>query len=289
MYRAKAQGPARHAVFDQAMHDRALHLLRLESDLRRAVESIHSEVSGFLLHYQPIVELETGTIAGFEALIRWQHPERGMVSPGEFIPMAEDTGLIISISEWVFRESCSQLRKWQQQFGLDLPLFMSINLSAKQLSEPNLVEDIQSTLRGFQLDPTTVKLEITESAIMDNAEAAIGVLKQLKALGTRLSIDDFGTGYSSLSYLQRFPVDTLKIDRSFVSQMESSEESANLVWTIIALARNLHLDVTAEGVETKEQLEQLRMLTCEYGQGYFFSRPVDSEAAATLLQQTPRW
>ncbi|MDF2440975.1 MAG: hypothetical protein JWN98_1959 [Abditibacteriota bacterium] len=289
MYRAKAQGPAHHALFDQAMHDHALHLLRLESDLRRAVESIYNNAPEFLLNYQPIVALESGTIAGFEALIRWRHPERGLVSPGEFIPLAEDTGLIVPISEWVFRASCAQLRQWQLQFGVELPLFMSINLSTKQLSEPNLVEDIRSTLQEFQIDPARIKLEITESAIMENAEAAIDVLKQLKGLGARLSIDDFGTGYSSLSYLQRFPVDTLKVDRSFVSQMENSEESAKLVWTIIALARNLHLDVTAEGVETEEQLEQLRMLTCEYGQGYFFSRPLDNEAAAALLLQKPQW
>jgi diguanylate cyclase (GGDEF)-like protein/PAS domain S-box-containing protein len=289
MYRAKAQGPSRSAVFDQAMHEQVLNLLQLESALRRAVDTIDAGSPEFSLFYQPIVALGEGHIAGFEALIRWHHPERGLVSPAEFIPLAEDTGLIVPMSRWILREACSQLHIWHQQFNERPPIFMSVNLSAKQLAEPNLIEEVSQTLGEFEIDPATLKLEITESAIMDNVDAATIVLKKLEALGLHLSIDDFGTGYSSLSYLHKFPLDTLKIDRSFVSRMEESEDSLQLVWAIVALARNLRMEVTAEGLETNGQLDHLRMLTCDYGQGYFFSKPVDRELATALLEKAPHW
>jgi diguanylate cyclase (GGDEF)-like protein/PAS domain S-box-containing protein len=289
MYRAKSKGPAQHEVFDQEMHSRALTLLQIENELRQAIDLLRQGQSQFCMVYQPIVSLETGFVHGFEALVRWIHPERGFVAPSEFIPLAEDTRLILPLSEWVLREACCQLHAWQQQFQSPEPLFMSVNLSVKELAEANLVERVQSLLTEIGLNPKDVKLEITESAIMDNAEAASAKLNQLKALGIRLSMDDFGTGYSSLSYLHRFPLDTLKIDRSFISRIGPSGENSELVWTIIALARNLGLDIVAEGVETAAQVEQLRTLVCDYGQGYFFAKPLECDAATALLEQMPRW
>jgi EAL domain-containing protein (putative c-di-GMP-specific phosphodiesterase class I) len=242
------------------------------------------------------VSLETGRIAGFESLVRWQHPEKGLIPPGEFISVAEETGLIIPLDRWVLREACRQIRAWQMRFQprpsnegvlsprhTDPPLTISVNLSSKQFSQPDLVAQVEQTLREMELDPRSLKLEITESVIMNNTESAAAVLLQLKALGIQLSIDDFGTGYSSLSYLHRFPLDTLKIDRSFVSRIGPDGEHSEIVRAIITLARNLNMDVIAEGVETAEQSEQLRMLTCDYGQGYFFAKPLDSEAAAALI------
>jgi diguanylate cyclase (GGDEF)-like protein/PAS domain S-box-containing protein len=288
MYRAKSKGPGHYEVFDRAMHDRALALLQLENELRLAIDLLRQGQAQFRLVFQPIVSLEDGHIAGFEALIRWHHPERGFISPGEFIPLAEDTRLILPLSEWVLRESCCQLRSWQSQFPSQ-QLFMSVNLSVKELSEDNLVERVKTLLADIALDPTCLKLEITESAIMENADAATAKLAQLKELGIRLSMDDFGTGYSSLSYLHRFPLDTLKIDRSFISRIGPDGENSELVWTIIALARNLGMDVVAEGVETSGQLEQLRTLVCDYGQGYFFSKGLERDDATALLEKMPKW
>ena len=284
MYRAKGQGKARHEVFDQAMHARAVRLLQLETDLRRAVE--HGQ---FQVYYQPIVSLSTGRIAGFEALVRWQHPERGLVSPAEFIPVAEETRLINPIGQWVLGEACRQTRAWQQRFPASPPLSISVNLSIKQFTQPDLIEQIETILQTTGLDARHLKLEITESLIMETAESATEMLWRLKDLGVQLSIDDFGTGYSSLSYLHRFPIDALKIDRSFVSRMNSEDKNSEIVRTIIALARNLGLGVIAEGVETAEQLAQLRLLECEHGQGYLFSKPVDGEAAAGLITAEPQW
>jgi diguanylate cyclase (GGDEF)-like protein/PAS domain S-box-containing protein len=281
MYRAKALGKSRYVVFDQAMHTRAVTLLQLENDLRRAIER-----QQFQIHYQPIVSLKSGILTGFEALVRWQHPDCGLISPVEFIPLAEETGLIIPIGAWVLREACRQMRIWQELFPTHSPLTMSVNLSAKQFSQPDLIGQIVKILQETQLDARSLKLEITESVILENAELTAQMLEKLQALGIRLSIDDFGTGYSSLSYLHRLPINTLKIDRCFIENVDVDLEKLELVRTILTLAWNLGMDVIAEGVETTGQLAQLRGLECESGQGYFFSRPVDSQTAAGLIAKS---
>jgi len=280
MYRAKENGKARYELFDLGMHARAVSRLKLESDLRQAVEQ-----NEFCVHYQPIVALDSERLAGFEALVRWNHPERGLVHPAEFVPAAEETGLIVPIGLWVLEEACATLHKWQQQSPCHRSLTLSVNLSARQLSQLDLVDQVKQTLERTKLDPRCLKLEITESVVMENAEAATNMFKQLRTLGVQLSIDDFGTGYSSLSYLHRFPVNYLKIDRSFVSRMTETNDNAEIVRTIVTLARNLGLEVIAEGVETLEQKEQLRALGCEYGQGYFFARPVAADKVLPLLEE----
>ncbi|MBV8882539.1 MAG: EAL domain-containing protein [Chroococcidiopsidaceae cyanobacterium CP_BM_RX_35] len=278
MYKAKMRGKARHEVFDITMHSSAIARLQVETDLRRAIER-----QEFRLHYQPIVSLDSGTINGFEALVRWQHPERGLVSPAEFIPMAEETGLIVPLGWWVIHEACHQMHVWQAQFLSDAPLSISINISGRQFSQLDLSDRIEQILQEFSLDPRTLKLELTESAIVENVESANLMLAQLRKLGIQLCMDDFGTGYSSLSYLHRFPIDMLKIDRSFVSRMSLDNENSEIVRTIVTLAHNLGMNMTAEGVETAEQLALLKELKCEYGQGYFFSKPINSEAATALI------
>ena len=284
MYRAKELGKARHEVFDKAMHSQTRGRLQMETDLRRAVEN-----KEFSVHYQPIVALENGKLRGFEALIRWEHPEQGMISPGRFIPIAEDTGLIVEIGHWVLHESCRQLREWQVRYPQYSALQVSVNLSGKQFLQPDLIEQIKTILRQTQLDPRNLKLEITETVVMENVEVATNMLRQMRALGIELSIDDFGTGYSSLSYLHRFPLNTLKVDRSFVTQMKGNNENTEIVRTIVTLARTLGMDVIAEGVETPEQLAQLRTLDCKYGQGYFFSKPRPAKEAAKLLESGKQW
>jgi EAL domain-containing protein (putative c-di-GMP-specific phosphodiesterase class I) len=271
-------------VFDKGMHARAVYLLQMETDLRRALER-----EEFRVHYQPIVSLENGKLAGFEALIRWEHPERGFVNPGDFISLAEDTGLIAPIGMWVLKRACQQLAKWQWQSHAHRHLFMSVNLSSKQLAQSALVTEIRDILQETHVEPRTLKLEITESAVMENAETAVQLLRRLKALGVQLSIDDFGTGYSSLGYLHRFPVDTLKIDRSFVGRIGEASENIEIVRTIISLAENMGMDVVAEGVETLPQFSQLRALNCQYGQGYLFSRPADASSIDTWIAHTPDW
>jgi diguanylate cyclase (GGDEF)-like protein/PAS domain S-box-containing protein len=278
MYRAKLEGKKRHVVFDKAMHDRAMELLQIETDLRRAITR-----KEFFLNYQPIVNLETGKVASFEALVRWRHPERGLVMPGEFVPVAEETGLIVPLGLWVLNEACRQMRAWQKQGLADENVTMSVNLSSRQFSQTDLIEQVSSALREAGLRASNLKLEITESMVMENIDTAIDMLMQLRDLGVGLSIDDFGTGYSSLSYLHRFPIDTLKIDRSFVTQMTDNAENAEIVRTIVTLARSLDMNVIAEGVETLEQLRQLGGLGCDYGQGYLFSRPVGAGQAVELL------
>jgi diguanylate cyclase (GGDEF)-like protein/PAS domain S-box-containing protein len=278
MYRAKAQGKGRYEVFDKVMHAKAVTTLKLETDLRRAVEN-----GEFSLHYQPIVETGSGRAAGFEALVRWEHPERGLVPPGDFIPAAEETDLIVPLGEWVLREACRQAREWQRQFPSEEPLFISVNLSGKQFTQRDLVEVVERALRESGLEARCLKLEITETAIMENAESATAMLKRLRELGVQLGIDDFGTGYSSLSYLHRFPVNTLKVDRSFVGRMDEASEYREIVRTIVSLAHTLRMEVVAEGVETCGQRTQLEALGCEYSQGYFFSKPLPSAAASAYL------
>jgi diguanylate cyclase (GGDEF)-like protein len=278
MYRAKEAGKARYQIFNSAMHTRAVTLLRLETDLRRAIEN-----DELCLYYQPIVSVSNGQLYGFEALVRWHHPERGVVLPTDFIALAEETGLILPLGLNVLREACRQLRVWQQHSLSARDLIMSVNLSGKQIMQADLVERIAEVLRESELKPWHLKLEVTESVVMDNPEAAAITLAKLRALGVRLSIDDFGTGYSSLSYLNRFPLDILKIDRSFISTMNQSDENLQIVKTIVTLAGNLGLEVIAEGVETEEQLNQLRLLKCQYAQGFLFSKPMDAEQADLFI------
>ncbi len=281
MYRAKSLGKARHEVFDKAMHAFAVNLLQLETDLRKALERRE-----FYMLYQPIVALDDFRLCGFEALVRWQHPERGLISPMDFIPVAEDTGQIVAIGEWALFEACRQMRRWQKQFPTDSPLFISVNLSSKQFMQPNLTEQVRSIIEKTKLNPRSLKLEITESAVMENIDTTTEMLRQLRELGVQLAIDDFGTGYSSLSYLHRFPIDTLKIDRSFVTRMVDNSENIEIVRTIVMLAQVLGMDVVAEGVETKEQLALLRKLGCENGQGYYFSRPTSTTEAEKIIADT---
>ncbi|MBW4441378.1 MAG: EAL domain-containing protein [Plectolyngbya sp. WJT66-NPBG17] len=281
MYRAKAHGKACHEVFDTDMHTHVVALMQLENDLRRAVER-----QDFELYYQPIVALATGQIMGFEALVRWLHPEQGIISPGKFVPIAEETGLIIPLGQWVLREACRQLKQWQDEFASEPPLSISVNLSSRQFSQPSLINQIRQILTDTGVDAHCLKLEITESAIMENTESAMDMLLQLKAMGIQLSVDDFGTGYSSLGYLYRFPMDVLKIDQSFVSRVDVDGEKLELVRTIITLAWNLGMDVVAEGVETTKQLAQLKALKCEYAQGYLFSKPLTRTDAAKLIPKS---
>jgi len=285
MYRAKTQGKARYEIFDPAMRDHAVARMQLETDLRRAVEN-----QEFRTFYQAIVSLTDWKIFGFEALVRWQHPTRGLVSPAEFIPLAEETGMILWLGRWVLEEACSQMALWKAQFQSSAPEVVSVNLSARQFAQPDLVSQLAQVLEETRLDARQLKLEMTESLVMQNVETASEMLKEMKALGVQLGIDDFGTGYSSLSYLSRFPIDTLKADSSFVSRIGEDKENLEIVRTIITLAHNLKMDVIAEGVETAEQLSQLRDLGCEYGQGYYFSRPVSAEEANHLIADLlPPW
>ncbi len=279
MYRAKEAGKARYEIFNRAMHVRNMNLLQIENDLRKSIER-----RDFRVFYQPIVNLETGENNEFEALIRWEHPELGFVSPTEFIPVAEETGLIIPIGEWVLEESVRQISEWQNLFP-KRELSVSVNLSAKQLMHPNLIKQVGEIMKSSALPPECLKLEVTESTVMGNAETALEVLSELCALGVRLSTDDFGTGYSSLSYLHRFPFERLKIDRSFIGKLDSDAKSEEIVRTIVTLAENLHLEVVAEGIETEEQLRQLQSLGCQFGQGFLFSKPVAVAQAEKLLSK----
>jgi diguanylate cyclase (GGDEF)-like protein/PAS domain S-box-containing protein len=281
MYRAKARGRACYEVFDKFMHARAVALLQLENDLRRAVERNEFEV-----YYQPIVSLKDDSkITGFEALVRWHHPTRGLVGPLEFISVAEDTGQIIHLGKWVLEQACRQMKEWQDHYPRYRELTLSVNLSGKQFLQANLVEQIRDILRNTGFDPRHLQLEITESVVIENTEIVTETLMRLHALGIQLTMDDFGTGYSSLSYLHNFPIDVLKIDRSFISRKGGNSKS-QIVSTIITLARNMGLKVVAEGVETEEQLEHLKDLQCAYGQGFLFSHPVTAKQTEELIGQT---
>jgi EAL domain-containing protein (putative c-di-GMP-specific phosphodiesterase class I) len=280
MYNAKLRGKACYLVFDKSMHVNALDRLELEIDLRHAIER-----KEFVLYYQPIITLENRSIMGFEALVRWQHPQRGFLLPMEFIPLAEETGLIIPLSLWIIREACRQMRIWHQQAPSESPLIVSINISPKHFKNANFVDQIITILDETTLNPEHLALEITETVIMDNTDHMIAVLSQLKDLGIKIHIDDFGTGYSSLSYLQRFPINTLKIDRSFIGRLGGTGKDIEIVQSIINMAHNMKLHVIAEGVEKAENLKTLENLKCEYAQGYFFSHPLNINDAEVLLAQ----
>jgi diguanylate cyclase (GGDEF)-like protein/PAS domain S-box-containing protein len=282
MYQAKRLGRARYEIFEDSMHERAMQLLQIETDLRRAVER-----SEFRLFYQPIVSLATGRLVGLEALVRWEHPEHGMVAPMDFIPIAEETGLIVPLGQWVLKQACRQLLVWQERGQVGADCWVSVNLSARQITQPDMVKQVEKTLQETGIVPSCLKLEITESAVMENSERVIEVMHRLDALGVLLSMDDFGTGYSSLSYLHSFPFTSLKIDRSFITRMNGNEESFEIIKTIIALAQNLKMEVIAEGIETPEQVTHLQALNCQCGQGYYFSRPLDIHALDNLLDTTP--
>jgi predicted signal transduction protein with EAL and GGDEF domain len=282
MYRAKQLGRARCEVYDQAMHASALRRFSVESDLRAGIER-----NELVLHYQPLVSLRTGRIAGFEALVRWRRGGGPLVFPGDFIDVAEDSGLIVEIGQWVLNEACSTIERWRKTMPDASGAAVSVNVSARQFAQPDLIDQVRRVVRECAIAPDLLTLEITESVTMGEVERTVAVLSQLKAIGVELSIDDFGTGYSSLSYLHRFPVDVLKIDRSFISKMDEAGEGYQIVHTIMALARTLGMDVVAEGAETAKQIALLAELGCAYAQGYYFSRPVDAEKAAALLVAPP--
>jgi diguanylate cyclase (GGDEF)-like protein/PAS domain S-box-containing protein len=282
MYRAKSTGKARSEIFDADMRATITSRLQLETDLRHALHR-----KEFRNVYQPIVLLATGQVAGFEALLRWQHPERGLLGPAEFIPVAEETGLIRDLGWWNLREACRQICEWKNRLSGFSDLIMSVNLSVKQFQQANLVGDIRKLLQELSLPAETLQLELTESSVMTDPHTAISMLEQIKAQGICLAIDDFGTGYSSLSYLHRFPLNTVKIDRSFTSTMGNGGDGIQIVKTIMPLASNLGFDVVAEGVETQEQVRLLKELKCKYAQGYYFSKPLTAEAAEEFLAAQP--
>ena len=284
MYRAKREGKSQSIVFQPQFRQSSLSPIDLDTDLRRALDRDEME-----LHYQPIISMRDRTISGFEALLRWSHRSRGVISPNEFIPLAEETGLIYDLGQWVLGKACKQIAAWNKSKKKEDQLEISINLSSRQFSDPNLVEGIVENIEKSGFDAEFLKIEITESALMQNAQRSVSMLNQLKDLNIKVCVDDFGTGYSSLSYLHTFPIDTLKIDRSFVHDMSRNFRNMEIIRTIIMLAHNLKLDVIAEGVETGEQDAQLSALGCQFAQGFYFSRPINSSDAALLIQQNHRW
>ena len=278
MYRSKGKGLGRYEIFDPSMLDRVMTRLELETDLRKALEN-----QEFVVHYQPILEMKTNQIIGFEALVRWQHPTKGLIPPAEFIPAAEETGLIVPLGYWVLDEACHQLHTWHSQYPADPPLTINVNLSTRQCSQPDLVKKISMILKKNELDPRFLKLELTESLIIDESGSTAAMLSELREIGIQVQIDDFGTGYSSLSYLHTLPVDTLKIDRSFISRLGMNSNNTDIVQTILSLAHNLGMKVIAEGVETNEQLSSLKDMNCEFAQGFLFAKPVNGVEAGALL------
>jgi len=284
MYRAKAKREGSIEIFDPSMNAQALARFQMESELRRALER-----NEFLLYYQPLVSLRSGTIEGWEALVRWKHPERGMIPPLDFISLAEETGLIVPLGKWVLEEAVRQASLWAGQFPADPPRLISVNISGRQFQQRDLIATVMSALDETGFDPRCLKLEITESVMMRDPQASLEAMKVFSGHRIHLVIDDFGTGYSSLSYLKRFPVDTLKVDKSFVDGLGKDPESTAIVQAVISLAKSLGMRVTAEGIETKEQLEHLRSLDCDQGQGYFLARPLTAVAAEELLMKNPVW
>ena len=278
MYEAKKKGKAVYQVFHPDMGSRAAEHLQLAAEMNRAIER-----GEFRVHYQPLVELETGRTSEVEALVRWEHPERGLLPPGEFLPLAEETGLILPIGRFVLREACREARELQRRYPSEPPLMLGVNLSARQFRQPDLIGEISETLEETGLDPRTLKLEITESVAVDDVESTVATLRELKEMGVVLAIDDFGTGYSSLAYIKRFPIDVLKIARPFVDGLGVDPEDTALVRATIAFAKALKLAVTGEGIETAEQLVQLRALGCDTGQGYYFAKPLPGEAVGELF------
>jgi diguanylate cyclase (GGDEF)-like protein/PAS domain S-box-containing protein len=279
MYRAKAQGRGRSEIFDAAMRAEAVSRLQLETDLRRGIER-----NELRLVYQPIVDLQSEGVVGFEALVRWHHPTRGVVPPLQFIPLAEETGLIVPIGDFVLREACRQAAKWRS-LPRGSKMHVSVNISSRQFTQGDLVATVRSALIGASLDPSALKLELTESVIIQNAESTYGIIEQLRTLGCSIAVDDFGTGYSSLSYLHRFAIDQLKIDSSFVQSAGDERKSAEIIRSIINLGRTLDIEVVAEGIETLQQADHLRELRCVLGQGYLFSRPVDPDVAIAIVER----
>jgi EAL domain-containing protein (putative c-di-GMP-specific phosphodiesterase class I) len=277
MYEAKLAGRGKYVVFDVSMRKRVQHRLNLESDLRQAIDKRQ-----FHLVYQPIVSLATGEVESLEVLVRWQHPERGTVSPAEFVPVAEENGMIIPIGDWVMRTSFEQMARWQQTLGARSPKGMSVNISRNQLFQPDFVEHVRSLVHETGVDPSQLHFEVTESAIMKDVGCASRTLKALRAMGIRIEMDDFGTGYSSLACLHQFQLDVLKIDRSFIASIDRGRDFAALVHAVAQLARNLNITVVAEGIETLEQALMLQSLNVEFGQGYLFSRPLTAEQVETF-------
>jgi diguanylate cyclase (GGDEF)-like protein len=284
MYRAKGAGRSRYEMFNRAMHAEALTRLQTETELRRAIERLD-----FGLDYQPIISLASGRITGVEALVRWRHHERGIVSPGEFVPVAEETGLILPLGRWVLFEACTQVKEWHRRFPDRPPLSVSVNLSVRQFAQPDIIEQVEEVLTETGLDPACLKLEITESVMIDKTESATATMARLKALGIDVHLDDFGTGYSSLSYLHKLPLDAIKIDRALTSNIDAEERSLHLVRTILTLVRGLGLEAIAEGVTTTDQVRRLREMGCAYAQGFLFARPVGPDDLQSLVEEDPRW
>jgi EAL domain-containing protein (putative c-di-GMP-specific phosphodiesterase class I) len=280
MRRAKSLGGSRCEVFDEAMHTRAEGRLRLETDLRTAMTE-HQ----FRVFYQPVVQLESRRVVGFEALLRWQHPSQGLISPYRFIETAEDTGLLISIGHWLMQQACRQLREWEAANASAQPLSMTVNVSERQFTHALLLSDLQDVLRDSGINPSRLKLEMTENVAASDPKLTVTVLAHLKHMGVGTIMDDFGIGSSSLSGLRRFPVDALKIDRSLITEMQTDRTAVDMIGVIITLARKMNLQVIAEGIETTRQMEHLIELGCEFGQGYFFSQPLEAKAALQYLRQ----
>jgi len=283
MYYAKTRGKARFAIFNDGMRARAVARLELESDLRAAIAGAH-----FVVYYQPEVSLRTHRVVGYEALVRWKHPVRGVIAPGEFLPLAEETGLIVPIGRWVLEQACRQMAEWQRNFPLEPPLAISVNLSSREIADPDVVANIDRVLRETGLDPRSLRIELTESSILEDYESTLVTVQRIKALNVSLEIDDFGTGYSSLSRLREFPFDTVKIDRSFITGLETETQSLQLVKMILTMAKSLGLSVVAEGIETREQHDTLVTLGCGHGQGYYFAKPADAEAVEKAIREWAR-
>jgi EAL domain-containing protein (putative c-di-GMP-specific phosphodiesterase class I) len=278
MYQAKASGKARFEIFDVKMRSLAFSRLEMEQELRAALEN-HE----FQLYYQPILSLKSNRLASFEALIRWHHPKRGVILPGEFLSTAEASGLILSMENWVLNEACAQLKKWHEKYPHLQNVSVNVNVSSRQFAQPNFITDVLEALQKNKLKPESLKLEITENVLISNYSAANDVFKQLRDLGVQLQIDDFGSGYSSLGYLQHFPISAVKIDKSFIDGMGKDRKGTKLIRAIVSMTRELDMETIAEGIETSEQLSELQSLLCTFGQGFFLSRPLDKESAEKVL------